>query len=92
MTTSIITPEARARCELEAQRLDRLRALRDLQIAIALKTIHAHYDALERGEEPPQLGRRIFDRRGADHTQPVRIAPRPVPDMADVDLHLSVEP
>jgi len=90
--TSIITPVAKSRCELEAQRIDRLRALRDLQIAIALKTIHAHYDALERGDEPPQLGRRIFDRRGADPVQPIRFAPRPVPDMADVDLHLSVEP
>ena len=90
--TSIITPEAKSRCDLEAKRLADLRALRELQIAMALKTINTHYDALEQGKEPPLLGRRIFDRRGADPVQPMRFAPRPVPDMADVDLHLSVEP
>lgn len=60
---SIITPEAKTRCELEAKRIADLRTLRELQIATALSVINKHYDALERGEEPPQLGRRIFDRR-----------------------------
>lgn len=91
--TSIITPEAKSRCDLEAKRLADLRALRELQIAMALKTIHAHYDALERGDEPPQLGRRIFDRRTDTSWtgRAARPAPQPLSDMADMDLHLSVE-
>ena len=88
--TSIITPEAKSRCDLEAKRIQNLRILRDLQIAMAFKTINTHYDALEQGKEPPQLGRRLFDRRDASvgylHT---RTAPQPVADMGDVDLHLS---
>jgi hypothetical protein len=66
---SIITPEARERCEHEAKRLADLRALRELQITIALKTINDHYDALEQGKEPAQLGRCIFDRRASDTTE-----------------------
>jgi hypothetical protein len=62
---SIITPEARERCEHEAKRLADLAALREMQITIALKTINDHYDALEQGKEPAQLGRRIFDRRSS---------------------------
>lgn len=91
--TSIITPEAKPRCDLEAKRIQNLRILRDLQIAMAFKTIHAHYDALERGDEPPQLGRRIFDRRTDTSWtgRAARPAPQPLSDMADMDLHLSVE-
>ena len=92
MSQNKITPEAKTRCELEAKRIADLRVLRDLQVATALSVINKHYDALERGEEPPQLGRRIFDRRDPNWAPlAARFAPIKQPsDMADVNLHLSI--
>ena len=76
------------------ERLEHLKALRTLELARAAKRIHDHYDTLERGEVPQQLGRRIFDRRVpempwvVDTARPARCR---VADMADMDLHLSAD-
>lgn len=76
----------------ESERIAELESLCELQIALATKNIRAHYEALKLHQEPPQLGRRIFDRR-CDSSwagQAARLAPKQPSDMADVNLHLSI--
>ena len=60
---SIITKEALERCADELERKEHIEALRTLEHARAKKRIDDYYDARLRGEEPTQLGRRMFDRR-----------------------------
>lgn len=90
---SIITPAAIERCAQEAAHREHVNALRAIELARADKRINDHYDKLLIGGEPERLGRRIFDRRSFDATRtyPVsRATRRPVADMHDIDLRLSV--
>lgn len=77
----------------ESERIAELESLCELQIALATKNIRAHYEALKLHQEPPQLGRSIFDRRcdGSWSGLAERFTTVQQPsDMADVNLHLSI--
>jgi hypothetical protein len=66
---------------------DHLNALREVELACAIKKINDHYDQRIKGGTPERLGRRIFDRR--NNSYPDR--QKPFADMQDINLRLSVD-
>ena len=87
---SIITPEALERCDDELERKEHIEALRTLEHARAKKRIDDMYDAMLRGESPDHPHRRVFDKRSSWSSLARFTAAQQPPDMADVNLHLSI--